>query len=182
MNTRKNTRMRFLRSLIMVAVTFTGTATMAQTKANFSGKWQLDLVHSTNLAKDKGKLISISQQPTTIIISASIFTSENTPKLVADTVYLEGGAHPFKRNKVNDFKFPKGNVSDFTRTAIPIWSDGGKSLTINTIYNLMIDGKALTFKSIEKWTLDSTGQKLTINSNTSYADNTETHTDVYTHM
>lgn len=180
MKTSKNTLMRFLQ-LMMVFVLFTGTA-IAQNKANFSGKWQLDLANSTNLAKDNGKLIVVSQDPASIIISGTIFTSENTPRLLGDTVYLDGVAHPFRRNKANDFKLPKGKVSGFTRTTTPAWSDDGKSLTISTSYSVIIDDKPIAFKTVEKWALDSDGQKLTISGSTSYADSTETYTDVYALM
>lgn len=182
MKTQKKIRMRFLESLIMSTVMFTATVAMAQTKCNFSGKWQMDVVNSSNVAKDNMNAIVVDQNATGIIINRTIFTSESSLKHRTDTIYTDGAAHPANRNMVKDLKIPTGKVSGFTRTSILAWSDDGKSVTINTNYSLTIDDKPYAVKTNEKWTLDSTGEKLTISGTADNAGKTENYTDFYTQM
>jgi|GEM_PF-5853408 len=170
--------MRLLQLMMATAVMFTSTA-MAQIKANFSGKWQLDVINSTNLAKDNTKIVAIVQDSAAITINRAIVTSENSLKRAADTIYLDGAVHPVNKNRAKDFHLPAGKVSGFTRASTLAWSDGGKSLTINTSYGLTIDDKPFKVKTVEKWTLDSTGQKLTISGITESVGNSENYSDIY---
>lgn len=180
MKTQKSTKRRVFK--LMMAFAMLGGTAMAQTRADFSGKWLLDIANSTNLAKDNAKVMAVSQDSAALTIHMTGMDSVNMIKIPVDTVYLDGAAHPYKRNKARDFKLPQGKVSGFSRITTPAWSADGKSLTISTTYSISIDDKPLIFKTTEKWTLDSTGQKLTISGNTSYPDNTQTYTDIYTQM
>jgi len=182
MKTLKDKSGKSLRSIIMLTVMFICNAAIAQTNANFSGKWQLDVVNSTNLDKDNMNAIVVDQNPTGILINRTVVTSERSLKRSSDTVYLDGAAHPANKNLAKDLKLPTGKVSGFTRTSTLTWSDDGKSLTINTTYSLTIDDKPFTVKTVEKWTLDSAGQKLTISGDTDNAGKTENYTDIYSHM
>lgn len=179
MKTLKNTQMRFLQ-LIIVFTMISGTA-MAQTKTSFAGTWGMDVQNSKTPAKDLMRAMMVDQQEGFIAMSASVVDADHHVKGIQDTAYMDGVAHAAKESKADDFKLPDGKISAFTRTGTAKWSDDNSSLTITTNYSLSINGKPDTFKTIEVWTLDDTGKKLTINYTVNYIDGSENFTYIYTH-
>lgn len=180
MKTLKKQQTRFLQ-LTMVFVMFAGTV-KAQAKADFSGNWALDLGASSNPAKEKMRIMSVIQQPSAIILSYTFMAAESARLTISkDTLYMDGTAHAGSEDKADDFKLGEGKISGFTRTGTSKWSDDGTSLTISTDYSAKVDGKPVTFKTTEVWTMDDTGKKITINYTINYAGSAENYTYIYTH-
>ena len=146
--------------LLLIAVVFTLTS-MAPHRANFSGKWKLNESKSV-----RGNTLCIYDQGDRMRSDAMKIT-EHADFLTIDVVSSSSDGALVKRSEKLTFD---GKESEFTlfkrgKTFSVKWSDDGKTMTVNSLVYLDINGEKQEFKVTEVWKLINDGKSISLEAN-----------------
>lgn len=146
--------------LLLTAVFFTLTS-MAPHRANFSGNWKLNELKSV-----RGNTLCIYDQGDRMR-SDSMEITEHADFLTIDVVNSSpGGALVTRREKLT-FHGKESEVTLVRRgkTFAAKWSDDGKTMIVNSIVYLDIEGEKQEFKVTEVWQLINDGKSISLQAN-----------------
>jgi hypothetical protein len=146
--------------LLLIAVVFTLTS-MAPHRANFSGKWKLNESKSV-----RGNTLCIYDQGDRMRSDAMKIT-EHADFLTIDVVSSSPDGTPVTRSEKLTFDGKEGEFTLFKRgkTYSVKWSDDGKTMTVNSLVYLDINGEKQEFKVTEVWKLINDGKSISLQAN-----------------
>ena len=145
---------------LLTAAFFTLTS-MAPHRANFSGNWKLNESKSV-----RGNTLCIYDQGDRMRSDAMKIT-EHADFLTIDVVSSSSDGAPVTRSEKLTFD---GKESEFTlfkrgKTFSVKWSDDGKTMTVNSLVYLDINGEKQEFKVTEVWKLINDGKSISLQAN-----------------
>lgn len=136
-------------AILLAAFTFA----LAETKADFSGKWMMDTTKSKGVPAGMDQIMIISHKGDRLTVQTKIYP-ENTPNIIQDDDYtIDGKENSFTRQTVN-------GESKVKRTAK--WNEDGKGFEVTEEINNPGPQGPVTIKIIRKWSMAADGKSLTI--------------------
>ncbi len=130
------------------------TGSLAQTKANLSGKWVMDQTQSQGMPPDMDQILTITHTGDQLKVQAKIYPP-NTPNVIRDDTYnIDGKPSPYSQILGN------GDEAKGTRTAQ--WTDDGRGIAVSEELSSQSARGPVSIKRSFKWSLSSDGRTLTI--------------------
>ncbi|HEY7543716.1 MAG TPA: hypothetical protein VID27_02480 [Blastocatellia bacterium] len=138
-------------SLATLLVAF--AAVLADTKADFSGKWTMDTAKTEGLPAGLDQIMTVSQKGDQITLETKVMPPDQ-PAFTISAVYSLDG-------KEAEFTQPTQN-GDAKGKRIAKWVADGRGIEVNEVINIDTPQGAATVKINRKWALSADGKTLTI--------------------
>ncbi|MEW6207652.1 MAG: hypothetical protein AB1631_04745 [Acidobacteriota bacterium] len=130
------------------------TGSLAQTKADLSGKWAMDQAQSQGMPPDMDQIMTVTHKGDQLIVQTKIYPS-NTPNVIRDDTYnLDGKPSPYSQMLGN------GEEAKGTRTSQ--WSADGRGIEVSEDLSFQSPRGPAQIKRSFKWSLSADGRTLTI--------------------
>lgn len=141
----------FIASLATLLVAF--TVGLADSKADFSGKWTMDAAKSEGLPPGLDQTMTVSQKGDQITLETKVMPPDQPAFTVNATYSLDGKEAPFTQQT------PNGEAKG-KRTAK--WTADGRGIDVSEEINIETPQGAITVKITRKWVLSTDSKTLTI--------------------
>ena len=141
--------------IISIAISLVGlTGSLAQTKADFSGRWVMDQAQSQGIPPDMDQIMTITHKGDQLIVQTKIYPP-NTPNVIRDDTYnVDGKQAPYSQMVGN------GEEAKGTRTSQ--WAADSRGIEVIEDLSFQSPRGPASIKRNFKWSLSADGRTLTI--------------------